>query len=115
MSDSDDPNNVPSTSTGAKRKKYSQNYKEEWEARPDYSNWLKKSLKGKNYAHCRSCNKDINISSGLDAVKRHALSQIHIKSGKSIADQPKMTDFVNREVVQFKHQVREGRYLPKFF
>lgn len=112
MSDSDDSDgntNTPSTSTGAKRKKYAQNYKVEWESRPECSNWLKKSLKEKNYAHCKSCNKDINISSGFDAVKRHAASQLHIKSIKCIADQPKMTNFVNREVIQFKHQVREGK------
>ncbi|XP_047523967.1 uncharacterized protein LOC125062236 [Pieris napi] len=106
--DSDGNTNTPSTSTGAKRKKYAQNYKVEWESRPECCNWLTKSLKEKNYAYCKSCNKDINISSGFDAVKRHAASQIHIKSVKCIADQPKMTNFVNREMIQLKHQVREG-------
>lgn len=105
-----DSNDIPSTSAGAKRKKYSQNYKKEWELKTECSNWLKGSLKGKNYAYCHSCNKDINISSGFDAVKRHAASQLHIKSVKNLAVQPKMTGFVNRELVQFKHQVREGMF-----
>lgn len=109
-SENSDSNNMPSTSTGVKRKKYSQNYKMEWESRLECSNWIKKSPKGKNYAYCLSCNKDINISSGFDAVRKHAAYQSHIKSAKSLAVQPKMTGFVNREVVQFKHQVREGNF-----
>lgn len=98
-----------STSTGVKRKKYQQKYKKEWELRQEFSAWLSPHLSKPTFAMCKSCNKEINISSGYDALKKHASSKLHEKSVKSLAVQPKLSDFVSKEVTQFKHQVKEGK------
>ncbi|KAF9821521.1 hypothetical protein SFRURICE_014285 [Spodoptera frugiperda] len=81
----------PSTSTGVKRKKYLQYYRKEWEE--EFPGWLQDSRKGESYAYCKSCNKDINITSGKDAIKKHSSSQAHSVSSKNIKSQPKISSF----------------------
>lgn len=105
-----DSDSAPSTSTGVKRKKYVQKYKKEWELRPELSTWLSPHFTKSNFAMCKSCNKEINISSGYDALVKHAGSKIHEKTAKTIAVQPKLTAFVSKEVTQFKQQVTKGKF-----
>lgn len=65
MSDSD--NGGAGTSGWiTKKRKYGQHYKEEWEKLEDFKGFLVKSRKGADYAKCKACDKDINITSGKD-------------------------------------------------
>lgn len=73
----------PSTSTGVKRKKQLQYYRKEREE--EFPGWLQDSRKGESYAMlCKSCNKDINYTSGKDAIKKHSSSQAHSVSSNNI-------------------------------
>lgn len=122
MSDiSDDHSSGPSTSANKpsnkqiKRKKYAQNYKREWEALPQFRGWLnpsrktsQKSLSTKNSAYCQCCDKEINISSGVDALSKHASTQSHKQNAKIVSIQPKISAFVNHGVHELGNQVKEG-------
>lgn len=97
-------------STGVKRKKikYAQKYKKDWEKELEFAGWIAPSSKSANMALCKSCNKEINISSGKDALTRHSQRQGHIRSSKSLSSQPKISQFGN-EKTKFTQQVMEGQ------
>lgn len=85
----------PSTSSKAsKKQKYSQNYKAEWEQIPEFKGWLTKSHKGETFAKCRSCDKEINISSGKDALIKHRNSKFHLEKKKLLRGQQSIGKFV---------------------
>lgn len=95
-----------STSAGVRRKKYSQSYKKEWQE--EFPGWLQESEKGPSYAYCKSCNKDINVTSGKDALKKHKSSQMHSVSSNSIKLQPKISTFTVAKTKKHDVQVKQG-------
>lgn len=101
----------PTTSTGAKRKKYLQFYRREWEE--EFSGWLQISCKGANYAYCKSCAKDINITSGKDALKKHNSSQAHSVSSKMIKSQPKISLFTSTKSQKPDIEVKQGKNIMR--
>lgn len=98
----------PSTSTGVKRKKYLQYYRKEWEE--EFPGWLQDSRKGESYAYCKSCNKDINITSGKDAIKKHSSSQAHSISSKNIKSQPKILSFTVTKTQTSDILIKQGNF-----
>lgn len=110
-SDSDDMEK-PSTSFSKKRK-YSQNYKTEWEEMPEFKGWLTRSRKGENYAQCRSCDKDLNISSGKDAIIKHGISKFHLEKIKLQRGQQSIDKFVldKSTKVRLDDGIKEGIFL----
>ncbi|VEN57131.1 unnamed protein product [Callosobruchus maculatus] len=96
----------PSTSRGIKRKKYLQCYKKEWEL--EFPGWLQASSKNLNYANCKSCNKDIKISSGKDALKKHSTSEGHLVACRSVKAQPSITSFVVKKIQKNAEMVKQG-------
>jgi hypothetical protein len=98
MSDSPEENSGgEGTSTSVvpiKKKKYGQSYKESWEKLAEFRGWLGKSRKGQVYAKCKPCDKDINISSGKDALLKHSISKLHQTKIKSISQTSTLTSFV---------------------
>lgn len=98
-----------STSAVIKKRKYAQFYRKEWEL--DFPNWLEASSKNTNYAFCKSCSKDINISSGKDALKKHSTSHTHMLSSRNIKAQPKISSFAVKKTQSNDHIVRQGKTL----
>ncbi|XP_044766248.1 uncharacterized protein LOC123322369 [Coccinella septempunctata] len=97
----------PSTSApSAKRRKYQQFYKKEWEE--EFPGWLQVGRKGINSAYCKICNKDINIASGKDALRKHSSSQGHLASSKSLKAQPKISSFTVAKNPIPEIQVKQG-------
>lgn len=116
MSDSSDVEYItdnevhaPSTSSGVKRKraKYAQKFKREWERIEEFAGWIAHSRKGATFALCKSCNKQINVSSGRDALTKHLATQQHEKSTRAILTQPKITAF-GAELTRYRNHVKEG-------
>lgn len=94
-----------------KKQKYGQQFKEEWQSIPQFKGWLTKSSKGKSYAKCKACNKDIIITSGKDALFKHSLAKYHEKASKSIAKQPLIVSFVGEGLsskTKLEENVKEG-------
>lgn len=118
MSDSDSNSGGEGSSTGIRKKaKYFQNYKKDWENIPEFKGWLTNSLKGSSYARCKPCDKDINITSGKDALIKHKARQFHIKRIKCIAKQPSITSFIGTEGVSkitLDRSVKEGKRCLKY-
>lgn len=117
-SSSDESEGVPGPSSGApKKRKYSQAYREDWEAVPDFKGWLAKSRKGKTFAMCKTCDKDINITSGKDALIKHAKSKSHQDKARSIQSQISIKKFTvdmsGKRVLEDK--VKEGEQFILFF
>lgn len=113
MSDSDTSDSGrEGCSTGAiKKKKYDQHYKENWEELPDFKGWIMKSRKGKDYAKCKPCDKDINITSGKDALTKHAIGKFHLQKVKSVSTQRTLESFARRGLpsqIQLENEVKEG-------
>lgn len=102
----------PTTSASAKRMKYKQLYRKEWEE--EFLGWLQESRKGTNHAYCKSCNKDINITSGKDAIRKHSLSKAHLISSKNIKAQPKISLFTVTKTEESNIQVKQGKYIKIF-
>lgn len=93
------------------KKKYLQTYKEQWEDLPQFKDWLHKSQKGPEYAGCKYCNKDINVSSGKDALLKHKLSKLHRAKCKIISTQNKITAYSTKtmeEMRNFEYSVKKG-------
>ncbi|XP_023241250.1 uncharacterized protein LOC111639591 [Centruroides sculpturatus] len=67
------------------KKKNEQFYKHEWEALPEFKGWLIQSKKGRQFALCKPCGKDINISNGKDALLKHSVGKFHIKKLETIS------------------------------
>lgn len=111
MSDSESGNEGSST---GKRKKYDQNYKEEWQNIAQFKGWLMKSEKATTYAKCKVCNKDINIASGKDALIKHSKGKAHLTKCKSISRQPDITYFTSEASTaivakqKMEQRVKEG-------
>lgn len=103
----------PSTSRGIKRRKYVQCYKKEWER--EFSGWLQASSKNLNYAHCKSCNKEIKISSGKDALKKHSTSEAHLVACKNIKSQQNISSFLVKKIQTNDEMVKQGRKLRTMF
>lgn len=103
----------PSTSASVRRKKYLQYYRKEWEE--EFPGWLQDSCKGESYAYCKSCNKDINITSGKDAIKKHSSSQAHSVSSKNIKSQPKISSFTVTKTQKSDILVKQGNFFSYLF
>jgi len=82
----------PSTSkTPAKRAKYYQKYRRDWEKDVELAGWLRQG-KTNTEAFCTVCNKAINIgSTGKQILLRHKESAVHLKLSKSAKKQPTLT------------------------
>lgn len=117
MSESDTSSNSSheGTSSGIRKKrKYEQHYKETWENLPEFKGWLKKSSKGKNYAKCKPCDKDINITSGKDSLIKHSIGKFHVKKCQTIAKQPTITSFATAGLsskIKLEKRIKEGKNL----
>lgn len=102
--------NQPSTSTSTassrKKLKYVQYFKQEW--KDDFPSWLEESFNGTNYAYCKLCNKQISITSGKDALKKHRSSRVHLQSEKSLKSQPRISSFHVNEKQKTASQVLKG-------
>ncbi|XP_030752333.1 uncharacterized protein LOC115879579 [Sitophilus oryzae] len=85
----DDPS-VP-TSSKAKRKKYAQKFKSEWES--EFKNWLAPG-KTDTEGYCKVCQKNISVSSGKLQLVRHQDSEAHRKKCKSVKKQPTLTSLI---------------------
>lgn len=107
------PDEEPSTSASVRRKKYLQYYRKEWEE--EFPGWLQDSRKGESYAYCKSCNKDINITSGKDAIKKHSSSQAHSVSSKNIKSQPKISSFTVTKTQKSDILVKQGNFFSYLF
>ncbi|XP_050518312.1 uncharacterized protein LOC126892717 [Diabrotica virgifera virgifera] len=59
-----------------KKPRYPRRYQKEWEQLPEFKEWLQKSEKYE-YARCKCCYKEINITSGKEALIKHSLSNVH--------------------------------------
>lgn len=113
MSSDSDSEPVAGPSTSKKKSKYSQHYKEDWEKLEEFKGWLCKSRKGKNFAKCNSCDKDINITSGKDSLIKHKNSKFHQEKLKILRGQHRITDFTSSlsEAKQLKENIAEGRFV----
>lgn len=107
-SDKEEPST--SFSKNKKMRKYAQTYKTAWEEKPEFKSWLMKSRKGENYAKCRSCDKDLNISSGKDALIKHGISKFHLEKIKLQRGQQSISKFVVETSAQvtLDYNVKEG-------
>lgn len=93
MSSSSEDSDSVAEPTQIKKRKYSQLYKKEWEEIGEFKSWLKESSKGKAYAMCTACHKDINVNSGKDALLKHRISKAHQNKIKIITNQPSVSKF----------------------
>lgn len=109
MSDSDN-SNEGSSSGVIKKRKYNQTYKKEWETIDAFKGWLKKSEKGFQYAKCSSCDKNINIISGKDALMKHNNSATHQTKLKAISKQPTLEAFATAAPSILEEEVKKGNY-----
>lgn len=117
MSDSPSDSGGEGTSTGAiKKKKYEQRYKKDWEELPEFKGWLTTSKKGEHFGKCKSCNKDINICSGKDALIKHSIGQFHQKKTKTIAKQTTLTSFASggSSAKKLDDDIKEGKFKKSF-
>ena len=63
----------------AKRSRWSQRYRKEWESDPDCIGWLSQSRRLPSMATCTLCNKELRYESGgLRQLRHHARSSEHI-------------------------------------
>lgn len=56
-----------------------------------------------------SCNKDINITSGKDAIKKHSSSQAHSVSSKNTKSQLKISSFTVTKTQKSDTMVKHGK------
>lgn len=97
-------------SSGIKRFKYAQKYKHEWEEIEDFRRWLTNSQKGNSFARCSSCDMEINIASGKDALIKHKNSAFHQNKLMLIHKQHLITQFgTTSETKQLKENISEGK------
>ncbi|KAB0789969.1 hypothetical protein PPYR_15745, partial [Photinus pyralis] len=80
------------SSSKPKKRKYNQLYTKKWEAE---FNWIIEAKKS-SCAHCKICDKTINISSGKLQLVRHQDSESHRKKSKQAVNQPTLKSFVNK-------------------
>jgi len=71
-----------------KTKTYQHKYRTEWEKMDDFKNWIEPSSKGLFFFYCKICKED--YSGGKSAVKKHGMSQKHVKNCKRLQNQPKL-------------------------
>ncbi|XP_072381987.1 uncharacterized protein [Diabrotica undecimpunctata] len=113
-SSSESDSNLGETSSRClKRTKYMQTYKKQWENNLKYSGWIKHSSKGVNFAFCSCCAKHINVSSGTDAVDKHANRKIHMDKAKAMKSQSKLQfdRITNKSEDQRKAEIRLCAFL----
>nr|XP_012545514.1 uncharacterized protein LOC105841579 [Bombyx mori] len=103
MSSDEEPT---STNASVRRKKCVQYQRKKWEE--NFPGWLQDSRKGESYAHCKSCNKDINITSGKEAIKKHSPSEAQSVSSKNIKSQPKTSSFTVTKTQKSDTLVKQG-------
>ncbi|XP_050518311.1 uncharacterized protein LOC126892716 [Diabrotica virgifera virgifera] len=77
-----------------KKTKYLQKYKKEWEQLPEFEGWLQKSEISVQYATCKCCNKNINITSGKEALIKHNSSNGHKEKYDTLSNQSLITSFI---------------------
>lgn len=112
MSSDSESNHGEGTSSGAtKKKKYEQLYKKDWENIPEFRGWLSESKKGRKFAKCKCCDKDINVTSGKDALIKHSIGQFHLKKAQTIAKQRTLTSFVagGSSAKKLDDDIKEGK------
>lgn len=112
MSDDSDSAGEGTSFRAKKKIKYSQYYKADWENEPQFNGWLTKSNQGRNFAKCKACNKDINISSGKDSLMKHKSRKIHEQNVKSLQKQSSITTFLSDvpKKKQLEENIKEGLF-----
>ncbi|KAL7382723.1 hypothetical protein ABVT39_026993 [Epinephelus coioides] len=79
----------------AQFKLYSQKYRKEWEANPDYKGWLKQFIGDNTRAYCMYCKTDFYAKPS--DIKKHATTQKHIQKAKPYSStQTKLPLFVKQ-------------------
>jgi hypothetical protein len=100
-----------------KKQKYSQNYRKEWKLIPEFKGRLVESGKGKHFAKCDPCDKDININSGKDALIKHSSSKMHLLKVKAVKSNQPITNYMASTSTQVSHgkTVKKGNFVFIFF
>lgn len=93
MSSTTDSDSEEPTTSKAKKVKYYQSYRAEWERLPEFKGWLTVSRKGANFGLCKVCNKDIVVKSGKDSLLKHIKSKSHKEKIKIVVTQSPITSF----------------------
>lgn len=114
MSESDSCGEGSSTGIKAKKKKYAQSYKTDWEQLIEFKDWLTSSEKGRQFAQCKCCNKVINISSEKDSLVKYKNSKCHEENLKVISTQVLITKFTTTSARKLKDDIKEGKYTTDF-
>lgn len=71
-----------------KRQKYHCSYQSSWESDENFG-WVRKSKKGRDYAFCTLCSKEIKIASGgANDLLRHSETTLHQRSTVAVATTP---------------------------
>lgn len=112
MSDSESNSGVEEMSSKKKRK-YEQHFKEEWLSEAPFKGWLVKSNKGRSFAKCKLCNKDINVISGKDALLKHSKGKFHSTKCKNVSSQPSITCFTSEATAVSAEKQRKEQLISE--
>jgi hypothetical protein len=74
------------------------------------------SGKGKHFAKCDPCDKDININSSKDALIKHSSSKMHILKVKAVKNNQPITNYMAATSTQVSHgkAVKKSNFIFNF-
>ncbi|XP_041978531.1 uncharacterized protein LOC121735744 isoform X1 [Aricia agestis] len=95
--------------TPPKKKKYSVSYKPDWEKDDLFEGWLSKSNKGPDFAYCKVCSCDINITrGGKNDIKRHKETKKHESNKLKIRGQQSLDQMITKKSTSLEKLVKQS-------